>query len=196
MKRLFDFTFAILGLTILFPVLIILSLLIIITSPGMVLYSQKRVGKQGELFTLYKFRTMIHNADTMSGGSITVENDDRITVIGKLLRRWKLDELPTLWNVLKGDMSFVGPRPDVPGYADKLVGESRRVLEMRPGITGPATLKYSNEEKLLAGMDNPKKYNDEVIFSDKVQINLEYMDNWNFWKDIKIIFKTIFRKNY
>ena len=162
----------------------------------MVLYSQKRVGKQGELFTLYKFRTMIHNADTMSGGSITVENDDRITVIGKLLRRWKLDELPTLWNVLKGDMSFVGPRPDIPGYADKLVGESRRILEMRPGITGPATLKYSNEEQLLAGIDNPKKYNDEVIFPDKVQINLEYMDNWSLWMDIKIIFKTIFRKNY
>ena len=195
MKRLFDFTFAILGLTILSPVLIIVSLIIII-SPGPILFSQKRVGGQGRLFILYKFRTMVHNADTMSGGSITVENDDRITVIGKLLRRWKLDELPTLWNVLKGDMSFVGPRPDVPGYADKLVGESRRVLEMRPGITGPATLKYSNEEKLLAGVDNPKKYNDEVIFSDKVQINLEYMDNWSFWGDIKIIFKTIFRKNY
>ena len=195
MKRLFDFTFAILGLTILSPVLIILSL-IIITSPGPILYSQKRVGRQGRLFTLYKFRTMIHNADTMSGGSITVENDDRITVIGKLLRRWKLDELPTLWNVLKGDMSFVGPRPDVPGYADKLVGESRRVLEMRPGITGPATLKYSNEEKLFADVDKSKKYNDEVIFPDKVQINLEYMDNWSFWMDIKIIFKTIFRKNY
>ena len=196
MKRLFDFTFAILGLTILSPVLIILSLLIIITSPGTALYSQKRVGKQGGLFTLYKFRTMVHNADTMSGGSITVENDDRITPIGKLLRRWKLDELPTLWNVLKGDMSFVGPRPDVPGYADKLVGDDRRLLDLRPGITGPATLKYSNEEKLLAGVDNPKKYNDEVIFSDKVQINLEYMDNWSFWKDIKIIFKTVFRKNY
>ena len=195
MKRLFDFTFSILGLTILSPVLIILSL-IIITSPGTVLYSQKRVGRQGRLFTLYKFRTMVHNADTMPGGSITVENDDRITSLGKLLRRWKLDELPTLWNVLKGDMSFVGPRPDVPGYADKLEGSSRRILEMRPGITGPATLKYSNEEKLLAGVDNPKKYNDEVIFSDKVQINLEYMDNWSFWKDIKIIFKTVFRKNY
>ena len=196
MKRLFDFTFAILGLIILSPVLIILSLLIIITSPGTVLYSQKRVGRQGRLFTLYKFRTMVHYADTMSGGSITVENDDRITAIGKLLRRWKLDELPTLWNVLKGDMSFVGPRPDVPGYADKLKGESRRVLEMRPGITGPATLKYANEEILLAEVDNPKKYNDEVVFPDKIQINLEYVDNWSFWMDIKIIFKTVFRKNY
>ena len=195
MKRLFDFTFAILGLTILSPVLIILSLIIFI-SPGPILYSQKRVGRQGRLFTLYKFRTMIHNADTMSGGSITVENDDRITVIGKLLRRWKLDELPTLWNVLKGDMSFVGPRPDVPGYADKLEGESRRILEIRPGITGPATLKYSIEEKLLAEVNNPKKYNDEVVFPDKVKINLEYINNWSLWMDIKIIFKTIFRKNY
>jgi len=195
MKRLFDFTFAIFGLTILSPVLIILSL-IIITSPGTVLYSQKRVGRQGRLFTLYKFRTMVLNADTMSGGSITVENDDRITAIGKLLRRWKLDELPTLWNVLKGDMSFVGPRPDVPGYADKLVGESRRILEIRPGITGPATLKYSIEEKLLAEVNNPKKYNDEVVFPDKVKINLEYINNWSLWMDIKIIFKTIFRKNY
>jgi len=196
MKRLFDFTFAVLGLTILSPVLIILSLLIIITSSGVVLYSQKRVGRQGRLFTLYKFRTMVHNADTMPGGSITVENDNRITAIGKLLRKWKLDELPTLWNVLKGDMSFVGPRPDVPGYADKLEGESRRILEIRPGITGPATLKYSIEEKLLAEVDNPKKYNDEVVFPDKIQINLEYVDNWSFWMDIKIIFKTVFRKNY
>ena len=139
---------------------------------------------------------MVQNADTMLGGSITVKNDRRITAIGKLLRRWKLDELPTLWNVLKGDISFVGPRPDVPGYADKLEGESRRILEIRPGITGPATLKYSNEEKLLSEEDNPKKYNDEVVFPDKVQINLEYVDNWSFWMDIKIIFKTIFRKNY
>ena len=196
MKRLFDFTFAVLGLIILSPVLIILSLLIIIISPGTALYSQKRVGRKGRLFTLYKFRTMVQNADTMPGGSITVKNDRRITAIGKFLRRWKLDELPTLWNVLKGDLSFVGPRPDVPGYADKLEGDSRRVLGMRPGITGPATLKYSNEEQFLAGVDNPKKYNDEVIFPDKVQINLAYMDNWSLWMDIKIIFKTVFRKNY
>ena len=196
MKRLFDITFAILGLTILSPVLIILSLIIIITSPDPIFYRQKRVGRHGKLFTLFKFRTMVHNADKMPGGSITVAKDDRVTSIGKLLRRWKLDELPALWNVLKGDMSFVGPRPDVPGYADKLEGESRRVLEMRPGITGPATLKYSNEEKLLFEVENPKKYNDEVIFPDKVQINLEYMDNWSLWMDIKIIFKTIFRKNY
>jgi len=195
MKRLFDFTFAILGLIILSPVLIILAIIIII-SPGTALYSQKRVGRKGRLFTLYKFRTMVQNADTMPGGSITVKDDRRITAIGKFLRRWKLDELPTLWNVLKGDMSFVGPRPDVPGYADKLEFNDRRILNLRPGITGPATLKYSNEEQFLAEVDNPKKYNDEVIFPDKVKINLEYMDNLNLWMDIKIIFKTIFRSNY
>jgi len=196
MKRLFDFTFAILGLIILSPVLIILAIIIIIISPGTALYSQKRVGRKGRLFTLYKFRTMVQNADTMPGGSITVKDDRRITAIGKFLRRWKLDELPTLWNVLKGDMSFVGPRPDVPGYADKLEFNDRRILNLRPGITGPATLKYSNEEQFLAEVDNPKKYNDEVIFPDKVKINLEYMDNLNLWMDIKIIFKTIFRLNY
>jgi len=196
MKRLFDFTFAILGLIILSPVLIILAIIIIIISPGTALYSQKRVGRKGRLFTLYKFRTMVQNADTMPGGSITVKDDRRITTIGKFLRRWKLDELPTLWNVLKGDMSFVGPRPDVPGYADKLEFNDRRILNLRPGITGPATLKYSNEEQFLAEVDNPKKYNDEVIFPDKVKINLEYMDNLNLWMDIKIIFKTIFRSNY
>ena len=196
MKRLFDFTFAILGLIILSFPLIILSLIIIIFSPGPVLYSQKRVGRQSRLFTLYKFRTMVHNADKMPGGSITVANDGRITVIGKSLRRWKLDELPTLVNVLKGDMSLVGPRPDVPGYADKLESFDRRILELRPGITGPATLKYANEEQLLASINDPEKYNDEVIFSDKVKMNLDYLDNWSFWMDIKIIFKTIFRKNY
>ena len=139
---------------------------------------------------------MIRNAEKMEAGSITTKNDSRVTRIGEFLRKWKLDELPTLCNVLKGDMSFVGPRSDVPGYVDKLKGESRRILEMRPGITGPATLKYSNEEKLLAEVNNPKKYNDEVIFPDKVKINLEYMDNWSLWRDIKIIFKTIFRTNY
>ncbi len=128
--------------------------------------------------------------------TITLFNDVRITRGGRLFRRTKLDELPTLWNVLIGDMSLVGPRPDIPGYADKLNDKDRRVLELRPGITGPATLKYANEEQILAEVANPIKYNDEVIFPDKVCINLEYMDNWSLWKDIKIIYRTIFRKNY
>ena len=134
----------------------------------------------------------IHGIDT----KITTKDDKRITKWGKFFRRTKLDELPTLWNVLKGDMSLVGPRPDVPGYADKLEGLDRRILELRPGITGPATLKYANEEQLLARIDDPEKYNDEVIFSDKVKMNLDYLDNWNLLMDIKIIFKTIFRSNY
>ena len=166
------------------------------TSSDHIFFCQERVGKDGKKFKLVKFRTMVNDAENKGTGPVTIAEDPRITYIGKFLRKWKLDEFPTLWNVLKGDMSFVGPRPDVPGYADKLVGDDRRLLDLRPGITGPATLKYSNEEKLLADVDNSKKYNDEVIFPDKVKINLEYMDNWSFWKDIKIIFKTIFRKNY
>ena len=128
--------------------------------------------------------------------TVTTKNDIRITKWGHFFRRTKLDELPSLWNVLKGDMSLVGPRPDVPGYADKLTGDNRRILQLRPGITGPATLKYANEEQLLANVDDPVKYNDEVIFPDKVRINLEYLDNWSLWLDIKIIIRTIFRTNY
>ena len=139
---------------------------------------------------------MVRDADQMEGEPITVGNDSRITPVGKIFRKWKFDELPTLWNVMKGDMSFVGPRPDVPGYADKLKDKDRSVLELRPGITGPATLKYANEAQILAEVDDPITYNNEVIFPDKVRINLEYMDNWSLWEDIKIIFRTIFRKNY
>ena len=176
--------------------MLIISFLILVFDKWSIFFIQVRVGMDGKHFKLYKFRTMIRNAEKMEAGSITTKNDSRVTRIGEFLRKWKLDELPTLCNVLKGDMSFVGPRSDVPGYVDKLKGESRRILEMRPGITGPATLKYSNEEKLLAEVNNPKKYNDEVIFPDKVKINLKYMDNWSLWTDIKIIFKTIFRTNY
>lgn len=196
LKRIFDFILSIIGLFILLPLLFIIVVLIYLFSGSPIFFIQERIGSLGKHFTLYKFRTMFENADQLDGGSITIGNDPRITSIGKILRRWKLDELPTIWNVLKGDMSLVGPRPDVPGYADILKGNDRRILELRPGITGPATLKYANEEKLLANVEDPKKYNDEVIFPDKVKINLEYLDNWSLWLDIKIIFKTIFRMNY
>ena len=196
MKRFFDFTLSLFGFTFSAPLLIIITVYIWISSGRPVFYTQQRVGINSKIFTLLKFRTMINNAAQMTNGSITVQNDNRITPIGRFLRRWKLDELPSLWNVLKGDMSLVGPRPDVPGYADKLTGEARRIFEMRPGITGLATLKYANEEKLLAAVKNPKIYNDEVIYPDKVRINLEYMDNWSLWGDVKIIFKTVFRRNY
>ena len=129
------------------------------------------------------------------GSSISVAGESRITPLGAKLRKYKLDELPELWNVLIGNMSFVGPRPDVPGYADKLEGKERDVLKLKPGITGPASLKYRNEEELLAVQDDPKRYNDEVIFPDKVRINLEYLNTWSFWRDIKIIIYTVLSKD-
>lgn len=156
--------------------------------PGPVFYKQKRVGRYGRMFVMYKFRSM-HNFS--KGTTITTKNDKRITPFGSYLRRKKLDELPELWNVLTGDMSFVGPRPDVPGYADKLKGEDRKILELKPGITGPASLKYAREEEILSKVDNPEKYNDEVIYPDKVKINLAYYKSWSLLKELKIIRDTI-----
>lgn len=157
---------------------------------GSIIFKQKRVGKNGGLFMMYKFRTM---SIGHSGNSISIAGEERITKVGAILRKYKLDEIPELWNVLKGDMSFVGPRPDVPGYADKLTGENRKVLKLKPGITGPASLKYSNEEEILAKVADPKKYNDEVIYPDKVQLNLDYLKSHTFVGDLKIIWKTVFR---
>lgn len=192
-KRLFDCYASFWGLIILFPVLIIVSILIRIKMPGgPVIFRQKRVGQYGRLFTMYKFRSM---TVAHSGSSVSVKGESRITPLGAVLRKYKLDELPELWNVLIGDMSLVGPRPDVPGYADKLEGDDRRMLLLKPGITGPASLKYRNEEEILAEQENPQKYNDEVLFPDKVRINIEYLDNWSFWKDIKIIVYTVLGKD-
>ena len=157
---------------------------------GPVIFRQRRVGRNGRLFTMYKFRSMTVNH---SGSSVSVAGESRITPLGAKLRKYKLDELPELWNVLKGDMSLVGPRPDVPGYADRLQGEDRLVLKLRPGITGPASLKYANEEEILAQVADPRRYNDEVIFPDKVRINLDYYYNRTFCGDIRLIFQTIFR---
>lgn len=191
LKYLFDRTASLLGLLLLWPVLLIVALLIRMKMPGgPVIFTQRRVGRDGQPFTMYKFRSMtvLH-----SGSSVSVAGESRITPLGAKLRRYKLDELPELWNVLKGDMSFVGPRPDVPGYADKLRGEDRLILKLRPGITGPASLKYANEEEILAQVPDPVRYNDEVIFPDKVRINLEYYYNHTFLGDIQLIFQTIFR---
>ena len=193
-KRLFDFCSSLIGLIVLMPVLILISIAIKISSSGPVLFCQKRVGKDGKLFTLIKFRSMTVQQE--SNSTATVLGDVRITKIGVFLRKYKLDELPELWNVIKGEMSLVGPRPDVPGYADKLVGKDRNVLKLRPGVTGTASLKYANEEEILATQDNPQKYNDEVIFPDKVKLNLDYYENQSIWLDIKIIFATIFRTSY
>ena len=192
-KFIFDRGAALFGLISLSPVLLIVAILIRVKMPGgPVIFTQKRVGQHGKLFTMYKFRSMTvsHN-----GSTVSVKGESRITPLGANLRKYKLDELPELWNVLIGDISFVGPRPDVPGYADKLEGDDRRMLLLKPGITGPACMKYRNEEELLAEQENPKKYNDEVLFPDKVRINIEYLDNWSFWNDIKIIIYTVLGKD-
>ena len=193
-KVLFDRFASFVGLLILWPVLIVVAVLIKVKMPGgPAFFSQKRVGRNGRLFTMYKFRTMVNT--TKSWSSISVAGESRITPLGAKLRKYKLDELPELWNVLIGDMSFVGPRPDVPGYADMLDGEDREVLKLRPGITGPASLKYRNEEEILATVDDPQKYNDEVIYPDKVRINRYYLHHYSFWMDIKMIFATVLGKH-
>ena len=158
---------------------------------GPVIFKQTRIGRHGKPFTMYKFRSMtMHH----SGSSVSVKGESRITPLGSVLRKYKLDELPELWNVLKGDMSLVGPRPDVPGYADKLQGDDREILRLRPGITGPASLKYRDEEELLARQTDPQRYNDEVIFPDKTRINRAYLAHWSFGLDLKIIFCTVLGK--
>jgi lipopolysaccharide/colanic/teichoic acid biosynthesis glycosyltransferase len=188
-KYIFDRLMALIGLLFLWPLLIILAILIKVKMPGgPAFFTQKRVGQHGRLFTMHKFRSMAVSHDD---SSISVAGEARITSFGATLRKYKLDELPELWDVLIGNMSFVGPRPDVPGYADMLTGDDRRMLELRPGITGPASLKYRDEEELLAQVDNPIEYNDKVIFPDKVRINLYYLDHYSFWKDIQMIIYTV-----
>lgn len=191
-KRIFDFIASFLGVLILSPVLFIIAIIIKVQMPGPVFFKQKRVGKGGQLFTMVKFRTMTINH---SGSSISVAGESRITPLGATMRKYKLDELPELWNVLKGEMSFVGPRPDVPGYADQLQGEAAQILKLKPGITGPASLKYRNEEELLAQVDDPQRYNDGVIYPDKVRINLKYLREQSLWLDLRIIFCTVLGKD-
>lgn len=188
-KYIFDRVVALMGLLLLWPVFVVIALLILIKMPGgPVFFQQARVGRGGKLFTIYKFRTMRTSHD---GTSVTVAGQSRITPLGAVLRRYKLDELPELWNVLVGDMSFVGPRPDVPGYADLLVGEDREILQLRPGITGPASMKYRNEEELLAKQEHPHRYNDDVLFPDKVRLNRYYLHHYSFAKDIQMIVCTV-----
>jgi lipopolysaccharide/colanic/teichoic acid biosynthesis glycosyltransferase len=188
-KRVFDFVLASIGLVVISPILLLIAISIKVSSGGPIFFIQKRVGKGGKLFSMIKFRTMDENHN---GSSISVQGESRITPIGAFLRKYKLDELPELINVIKGDMSFVGPRPDVPGYADKLEGSDRIILSIRPGITGLASLKYKNEEEILSKVEDPVYYNDFIIFPDKVKINKNYVYNQNLLLDIKIIVATIF----
>lgn len=205
-KWLFDRLVSFIGLVFLWPLLLIVAILIKMKMPGgPIFFIQKRVGKDGKLFNCHKFRTMTmkHN-----GSTVSVAGDNRITPLGTTLRHYKLDELPGLWDVLIGNMSFVGPRPDVPGYADNLEGDDRIVLKLRPGITGPATLKYRLEDEMISeyvtrkqeGGDHrsiqeiAEEYNNKVIYPDKVRINKYYYEHYSFIKDIQMIFCTVLGK--
>ena len=206
LKYLFDRTASFLGLLFLWPVLAIVAILVKIKMPGgPAFFVQQRVGKGGKLFKCHKFRTMTMKH---SGSSVSVAGDSRITPFGAKLRHYKLDELPELWDVLIGNMSFVGPRPDVSGYADKLEGDDRNVLKLRPGITGPGTLKYRHEDEMIAEyvaqkqkegdtrdpQDIAVEYNDTVIYPDKVRLNCYYYRHYSFIIDIKMIFCTVLGK--
>lgn len=189
LKYIFDRVASLVGLLLLWPVLLVVAVLIRVRMPGgPVLFSQQRVGRGGRLFTMRKFRSMTTGH---GGSSVSVAGEARITPLGAVLRRWKLDELPELWNVLTGDMSFVGPRPDVPGYADRLVGADREVLLLRPGITGPASLKYRDEEELLARQADPQHYSDTVLWPDKVRLNRYYLHHYSFVCDVQMIVCTV-----
>jgi lipopolysaccharide/colanic/teichoic acid biosynthesis glycosyltransferase len=189
-KRLFDLSMSFFGGLLLLPLIMICWLIASLETKSNGFFLQKRIGLHGQLFSVIKIKTM--HPGKYSSSTITVSDDPRITISGYFFRKTKVDELPQLWNVLVGDMSLVGPRPDVPGYADKLdIDQKLILLSVRPGITGPASIKYSNEEELLAKQVDPKKFNDEILYPDKVKLNIDYILNWTFKNDIKIIFKTI-----
>ena len=210
-KFIFDRLMALIGLLCLWPLLIVLAILIKVKMPGgPAFFTQKRVGRHGRLFTIHKFRSMAVSHDN---SSVSIAGEARITSLGATLRKYKLDELPELWDVLIGNMSFVGPRPDVPGYADKLEGDNRDVLKLRPGITGPATLKYRREDEMLSGVRSLVAdlnddfnfdemtdqevalwYNDNVIYPDKVRLNCYYYRHYSFVKDIQMILCTVLGK--
>ena len=207
LKFLFDRLVSLIGLLFLWPLLIVVAILIKIKMPGgPAIFTQKRVGKDGKLFTCHKFRSMTMKH---SGSTVSVAGDSRITPLGATLRHYKIDELPGLWDVLIGNMSFVGPRPDVPGYADKLQGDNRIVLKLRPGITGPATLKYRLEDEMISeyvakkqeegdyrsAQEIAEEYNNKVIYPDKVRINKYYYEHYSFIKDIQMVFCTVLGRN-
>lgn len=192
LKEVFDYLLATGMFIVVLPVLIIIAVSILITMGWPVFFSQKRVGQNGKIFLLHKFRTMKRG---MSHTSIAAKEEKRVTRLGSFLRKTKLDELPELINIIRGDMSFVGPRPDVKGYADRLKGDDRMILQLKPGLTGAASLKYKNEEEILKKQRDPQQYNDDIIFPDKVRINKVYMEKWTLWLDLKIILFTALGKS-
>jgi lipopolysaccharide/colanic/teichoic acid biosynthesis glycosyltransferase len=189
LKRTMDILGASAALVVMGPSMAAIGVAIRRTMGEPVLYRHVRVGRHGEPFVMPKFRTMVQTPDVI--GSVTVAHDPRVTGLGRALRRTRLDELPQLWCVLRGDMSLVGPRPDVPGYADRLEGLDRRVLELRPGITGPATIAFRDEESILAGVTEPVRYNDEVIYPAKTRLNLAYLDDWSLRGDCLYLLATL-----
>ncbi len=191
LKRGFDILFSAVGLCALGWLIILAYLLAAIDTGRNGFFSQERIGKDGVSFSILKIRTMRDVASKNT--TVTTKTDSRITALGRFLRRTKIDELPQLWNVLSGEMSFVGPRPDVPGFSDCLIGEDRIILAVRPGITGPATIKFRNEEEILAGQIDPENYNKAVIYPEKVRLNREYVENYTFTNDIHCILQTVFR---
>lgn len=207
LKPLFDRIVSFVGLLLIWPVLLVIALLVRVKIGRPVFFVQERIGKDGKPFKMHKFRTMEEGYDE---SPVSMAGEERVTPFGAKLRHYKLDELPELWDVFIGKMSFVGPRPDVPGYADKLEGDDRDVLKLRPGITGPASLKYRNEEELIADYVKQAQaqgdsrseqsialwYNDNVLWPDKVRINCYYYRNYSFWTDIKMIFATLLGKHF
>ena len=189
-KRSFDLVFSFFGLSITWWLILLAWLGSSFDTRSNGFFIQKRVGRDGKIFRLVKIKTMRPIDEVTT--TVTRRGDPRITPLGAFFRRTKIDELPQLWNVLLGDMSFVGPRPDVPGFADRLQGEERAMLSLRPGITGPATLKYRNEEEILSQQPDPESYNRNVIWPDKVTINLDYIRNWSLRSDIRYILETVF----
>lgn len=192
LKRTFDLSLALPGITLVSPLILVLWVISSIETNENGMFVQSRVGRNGNIFRIFKIRTMRSNTNIQT--SVTTSTDNRISKFGKVMRRWKLDELPQLWNVVIGKMSFVGPRPDVPGFADKLVGDDREVLKMTPGITGLATIYYHNEEMLLASVESPEEYNKNVIWPNKVKLNRLYYANYSVFLDLRIIWYTLTKK--
>jgi lipopolysaccharide/colanic/teichoic acid biosynthesis glycosyltransferase len=187
-KRTLDVAVSLVILVLATPLLAVLTALVKLTSPGPTFFVQERIGQFGSRFKVVKLRTM--RCRPVADSSITIAHDPRVTAVGTFLRATRLDELPQVWNVLKGEMSLVGPRPDVPGFADELRGSARRILLVRPGITGPATLYFRNEAELLAEHSDPEWLNDQVIYPHKVQLNLAYLDSWTFRGDVGFLLVT------
>jgi len=192
LKRSFDLTVSFFGLVFLWWIIVFCYILASIDTRSNGFFFQKRVGRKGRPFFFIKLRTMA--VDPSFQTTVTTDHDPRITRLGRIFRKTKMDELPQLIHVLFGQMSFVGPRPDVLGFADRLEGRDKLILSVRPGISGPATLKYRNEEALLAAQDDPEKYNSDVVWPDKVRLNRQYVENYSFWSDIIFIIKTVFKR--